>query len=286
LVAGLESGKIGALARDVFEQEPPPADHPLLAHDRVICTPHLGASTKEAQVQVAVAVAEQIVEFASGGGARNALNLPRIDPAELPVLAPWLDLAERMGAFCGQIEGGKVTNVTVEVVGDCAELSTAAISSAALAGTLRHISDHGTNTVNARLLAEERGIAISEVKTSAGHRTYQSALRLTVTGEQTHTVLGTLSAGNQGRFVEIDSVALEVLPAGWLIFMRNDDTPGVIGHLGSVLGEAGINISRMTLGLDGTKGGALSVVNIDNPASDAVLQKLLSHVTSAQQVEI
>lgn len=274
LLRGLESGQIGALALDVFEQEPPPADHPLLKHEAVVVTPHLGASTSEAQILVAIDIAEQMGEFAQGLPARNAVNLPRVAAQERAVLAPYVALAESMGSFLAQVMEGQVRRLEVRLAGDIAQHSLTPITSAAVAGVLQKAFDRPVNAVNSRVLAEERGIEVVESRATSAASTYASTLEVTATGASgTRRVAGTVFAG-QGRFVELDGIPLEAVPDGTLLLISNRDRPGVIGHIGNVLGSAGINIARMHLGLDAKHGQALSLVSIDAPVPKAVLDRL------------
>ncbi len=287
LLRGLEAGKIGAVALDVFPTEPPRAEHPLIGHDRVICTPHLGASTREAQVAVAVAIAEQIGEMAAGEPPRNAVNLPRVAANDLKAVGPYIDLAERMGSFLAQMQDGAVRRVDVEVWGDIAERATGPIVTAVVAGALRHAFDRPVNTVNARVLAEERGIKISESSSFRSGKVYANLVRVTVEGTEKHTVAGTLFGTGEGRFVEVDGLRLEAVPEGCILVIGNRDQPGVIGHVGTVLGAAGVNISRMQLGLDKETGEALSLVNIDREADDELIAKLRdAGVTLVRQVQL
>jgi len=274
LARGLESGKIGAVGLDVFVEEPPPEDHCLLQHERVICTPHLGASTTEAQVNVAVAVLEQIADFAAGEPARNGLNLPRLSQKELIEVAPFLDLADRLGAFAGQLVTGPIHKVEVALHGTLAERSSDPIATAALAGAIRGTLSVPVNTVNARLLAEQRGIEIVESRSKNARSGFSSCVDVTVHANNCHVVTGTLFAEGEGRIVMIDGIRLEAVPDGHMLLMSNRDMPGVIGRIGTVLGTAGVNISRMQLGLEGGRKDALTVVNVDGPVSKDTLNLL------------
>jgi D-3-phosphoglycerate dehydrogenase len=287
LLAGLESGKIASLALDVYSEEPPPADHPLVGHPRVVCTPHVGASTQEAQVQVAVAIAEQIVAFAAGEAPKNAVNMPRIPPSDFHVVAPYMDLAERLGSFCAQRLDGGARRIEVEVHGEVAERPTAPIVSAAVAGVLKHALDRPVNAINARVLAQERGLKIRESHSTRSEKIFASFVRVTVEGAETHTVAGAIFADNEGRMIEVDGLLLEALPRGWMLVIHNRDRPGVIGHVGRVLGEASINIARMQLSLDSEADEALSLVSIDERASPEVLAALATgDVLAVRQVHL
>lgn len=274
LLRGLESNKLGAVALDVFPEEPPPKTHPLVSHDRVICTPHLGASTAEAQVLVAVAIAEQISDFAAGEAPRNAVNMPRVPASELKEVGPFIDLVGRMGSFVAQLHEGAAKRIDVEVRGDIATRATEPLVTAAVAGALKHAFDRPVNAVNARLLADERNIKITESSSARSGKVFANLVRVTVDGAETHTVAGTLFEGGEGRFVEVDGMHLEAVPDGWILVFKNHDQPGVIGHVGTVLGEAGINVARMQLGLDKAAGEAMALVNIDREAPLDVIDRL------------
>ncbi len=275
LVEGLEMGKISALALDVFEEEPPSDTHPLLRHENVICTPHLGASTSEAQVNVAVAVAEQISAFLGGDPAQNAINMPRMSAAELRVLGPHLDLADRLGLFASQLDDAVPDRIAVTIHGALGESASGALATAAVAGALSQAFDSPVNAVNARLLAEERGIEIVVSESERTVQGYSSTLEVALSsGEDTRSVAGTLIAGNEGRVVAINDIHLEAIPTGHMLLIENKDIPGVIGKIGTRLGDAGINISRMQLGLSPHTGKAISIVNVDQAVSAKVRDAL------------
>ena len=285
LLRGVQGGKIGALALDVFATEPP-GEMPLLAEPNVICTPHLGASTSEAQTKVAVDIAHQIGEFAAGEPARNAVNMPHVPAADLRSLGPYIELAEQMGSFLGQLNDGQLAELDVKLAGEAASYSIVPVGNAAIAGALGQAFDGPVNAVNARFWAKDRGITVSESKSTATRLAYASTLRVTVTNGEggQHSVVGTVFTGGEGRFVEVDGAALEAVPRGSLLVITNRDEPGVIGAIGNVLGKAGVNISRMHLGLDGKD--ALSLVNVDQTVPQEVLEQLSEHVVSVKQVNL
>lgn len=275
LVRGLETGKIGALALDVFIEEPPAGDHPLLKHENVVATPHLGASTQEAQVNVAVAVAEQISEFLGGEPARNAINMPRLSASELRVLGPHLDLADRLGVFCSQLSDVAPTKIEVSLNGDIPQTATGPLGTAAVAGVLRLEFDLPVNAVNARLLADERGITMVVSQSEQELHGYAATISVKIQNEAgTFSVVGTLVSGNDGRVVAVNGIPLEAIPAGHLLLIENEDQPGVIGHIGTKLGNAGVNISRMQLGLNPQTGKALSIVSVDQAVSREIVSSL------------
>jgi len=288
LCEALQNGKVAAAAFDVFEKEPVDPDNPLLSLDNFICTPHLGAATKEAQENVALAVAEQMVDFLVKDVVRFAVNLPSVSPELLPKLQPYITLAERIGSFLGQTVEGGLEEITLTYSGEAAELDTAPISLSALKGLLSPILEEPVNAVNAPEIAKERGIVVNEAKRSdAGN--FSSLLSIKVkTAVETRCITGAIFNKTEPRFVEIDGMSLEVLPKGTMLYLFNEDQPGFIGSLGDLLAKNKINISRMQLGRESAGGKAISVVGIDSDASSALLEaiKALPHVISVKQVKI
>ncbi len=289
LSEALRSKQVAAAAFDVFEKEPVDPGNPLIQLDNFICTPHLGAATGEAQENVALAIAEQVVDFLTRGVVRYAVNLPSVPPDLLPKLQPYIHLAQQAGAFIGQTLEGGIEKITVEYHGEAADLQTAPVTLAAIKGVLGQILGEETvNYVNAPGIARERGIAVDEVKSShAGN--FQNLICLKVrSGDRTQTVSGTVFGKHAQRFVEIDTVALEVVPEGMMLYLLNEDKPGVIGGLGQVLAKHGINISRMQLGREAIGGKAISVVGIDTAVGPEVLKDLKSvpHILSVKRVTL
>jgi D-3-phosphoglycerate dehydrogenase / 2-oxoglutarate reductase len=290
LYEALESGKVGGAALDVFAEEPPPKDHPLILHERVICTPHLGASTEEAQEKVAVEVAEQLVAYLLRGEVKNAVNVPAVAAEHQPRIQPYLDLAGKLGALLGQLTAG-VTGVDVEMVGEVAELGGKLIPGAALAGFLRQHLDVPVNAVNARLLAGDRGLTVSETVRSRGSN-FTSSITLRATGRDGERsvkgVVFSTGAGFEPRIVRIDRFYLEVVPEGRVLVLRNEDRPGVIGAVGTLLGGRGINVSRMQVGLDRSRAQALQLWNVDGALDAATLEAIrrVAGVVAAQVVAL
>jgi D-3-phosphoglycerate dehydrogenase len=286
LFEALEAGQVGGAALDVFETEPPPKDHPLIAHERVICTPHLGASTEQAQINVAVAVAEQVRDYLSTQVARNAVNFPSIPPELLEQIRPYLVLGEKLGRFQGQLCPGAIDEIEIEYAGDVADLRVAPITIAVLKGVLEAHTDQ-VNMVNAPHLAQARGIKVVESKASRPED-FASAITTRVKGCLDRLIGGALFHGGQPRIVRIDDFMLEAIPEGPTILIHNHDRPGVVGNVGRILGDGGINISRMQLALVRERGEAAMLVNVDNRPSEAVMEELrnLDHMITAQLVEL
>jgi D-3-phosphoglycerate dehydrogenase len=282
LLAALQSGKVKGVALDVFAAEPPPPDLPLLAHPNVILTPHLGASTTEAQEKVAVLIAEQICDFLKKGTIRNSVNFPSVAGELLPTLKPFLALGERLGAFQGQQLASPVKEIRVEYVGEVGKLATAPITISVLKGLLQYQTED-VNLVNARMVAEERGIKVAESKAPKAEE-YASLVRVTAVTEQGETsVSGTVFAG-QPRVVKIDQYSIEAELAGGILMLQNQDVPGVVGRVGTFLGEKGINIAGLQLGRREVGGTAVSLINVDNAVPENVLAQLrkLPNIMDAQ----
>ncbi len=286
LVDAMGSGKVAGAALDVFEREPVDPTHPLLKLDGLVCTPHVGAATAEAQEQVAVAIAEQIADYLVRGIIRNAANLPSVPADLLPQLQPYLLLAEKLGAFAAQLYEGGLQEVAVEYRGELTEISTKPLTVAVLRGLLNPILENNVNYVNAPVIAKERGIEVKEIKSGdAGN--FTSLLVLTVrTDRGTEKVAGTLYQKSEPRIVSVNDMPLEVVPSGPMLVLINNDKPGVIGSLGMLLGDNGVNIARMELGREARGGRAISVIGIDMPVKPDLLEKLrrLPHVLSAKQI--
>ncbi|HEY0006049.1 MAG TPA: phosphoglycerate dehydrogenase [Pyrinomonadaceae bacterium] len=288
LLAAIKEGTVAAAALDVYEEEPPQSDHPLLALDEVIATPHLGASTREAQEGVAVTVAEQMRDYLLTGALRGAVNVPALGAQELIALQPYMTLAESLGRLHAQLVDEAVREVRIEYAGEVAQMDAASVTRAFLAGMLRHVSAR-VNVVNAFLIAEERGIAVtSAYKRAAADSAPAIATRVLTTGGE-QTVSGALFGPAQdGRITEINGFRLEAIPHGHMLFTRNRDVPGVIGYIGTVLGQHQVNISRFHLGRRERGGEAMAVIETDAPLGKAALEQLRSneYVISARPIEL
>ncbi|HYE16412.1 MAG TPA: phosphoglycerate dehydrogenase [Pyrinomonadaceae bacterium] len=290
LHAAIKEGRVAGAALDVFEQEPPDADNPLIALEEVVATPHLGASTKEAQEGVAVIVAEQMRDFFLTGAVRGAVNLPALGAQELTALGPYVWLAERLGRFHAQLIDEPVREVEIEYAGEAADLDASPVTRAFLAGLLGKVSAR-VNVVNALLIADERGIAVKDSYRrggAAGEMTPPVRTRVRTTAGE-HTVSGALfGAQSDGRIVEIDGFNIEVIPAGNVLVTRSSDVPGVIGRVGTCLGNHGVNISRFHLGRRVRGGEAMAVIEADAPPDDETLAELRSfpEVFSARRIDL
>ena len=290
LYDAITTGKIAGAALDVFEQEPPPADHPLLSLDQVIVTPHLGASTAEAQHAVAVTVAEQMRDYLLTGALRGAVNMPAFGAQELATLQPYLLLAEGLGRFQAQLADGPARQVRLEFAGELVEVDAAPVTRAFLAGLLRDISAR-VNIVNAFVIAEERGIAVTTSYVRGS--TAASAIRTAVAssrGEQTTSgsVFTTAEGYRQGRITRIGGFRIEAIPRGTMIVMHNRDVPGVIGKVGSILGDAEINISAFHLGRRERGGEAMAIIEVDAPLDQKTFDRLLQldSILTLRQIEL
>lgn len=268
----LDSGHVAGAALDVFETEPA-TQNILFGHPRVVCTPHLGASTTEAQVNVAIQVAEQMSAFLVNGAVINALNMPSISAEDAPKLRPYMKLAEQLGSLAGQIADAAITKIEVEYLGDVSELNVKPLTSIALAYLLKPSLD-SVNMVNAQQVAKARGIAVSETKTQDGDE-FHTAIRLTVTLENgTRSVMGTLFAGREPRIVNIEGVPVEAALTAHMLYLRNEDKPGLIGGVGTILGDANQNIADFRLGRIEGEGTAVALISLDAAVPDSVMNKL------------
>jgi D-3-phosphoglycerate dehydrogenase len=281
LKEALESGKVAGAALDVFAQEPA-KENMLFGMENVVATPHLGASTTEAQVNVAVQVAEQISDYLLTGAVVNALNMPSLSAEDAPRLKPYMRLAEEVGSFAGQITQTGLKKVTIEYEGTVAELNTKPLTAVVLKGLLEPILE-SVNMVSAPVIAKERDIDIAEVKRERSGE-YHSLIRLVVTTEsQTRSVSGTLFAGKP-RLVEINGIPVEAEIGPHMLFITNEDKPGFIGKLGTTLGYAGVNIATFHLGRTDAGGEALALIQVDQAVGPEVLDEVrkVPHVVRAE----
>ncbi|MBV9931632.1 MAG: phosphoglycerate dehydrogenase [Alphaproteobacteria bacterium] len=272
LKEALDSGHVAGAALDVFVEEPAKAN-PLFGTPGLVATPHLGASTTEAQVNVALQVAEQMSEFLTRGGVTNALNMPSLSAEEAPKLKPYMALAEKLGSLVGQLEGRRASGVSIEVEGAAAQLNQKPITGAVLAGLMKVYSDT-VNMVNAPFLAKERGLDVREVRHDR-EGDYHTLVRVAVrTPEGEKAVAGTLFANAAPRLVDMFGIRVEAELEGQMIYIVNDDAPGFIGRLGTTLGEAGVNIGTFSLGRRAAGGEAVALVAVDSPVGADLVARL------------
>ena len=286
LYEAIQSGIVAGAALDVFEDEPP-RDLPLVKHPAVLCTPHLGASTEEAQERVAVDIAQQMIDYLQHGSIRNAVNVYPLDADMLRKVEPYMHLAELLGSFVVQMVEGGLTEVAVRYSGDAAALEFKPITAALLTGLLKKSLPEHVNVVNAPHLAKERGIRVSEtISTDVEDYSSLIAVELT-TDECKRQVAGTLFGRKEPRIVRVDDYRLEAVPSGYMLVFSNQDTPGVIGKIGTILGSNQINIAGMQLGRVAPHGMAVAVVNVDSPIPPAIMQeiRMLPNIFRATLVE-
>jgi D-3-phosphoglycerate dehydrogenase len=291
LYDAITSGNVAGAALDVFAEEPPSPNHPLLALDQVIATPHLGASTTEAQEGVAYTVAEQMRDYLLSGALRGAVNVPSLGTKELALLRPYIELAEKLGRFQAQLVDSAVREVKLEFAGEMVELNAAPVTRSFLAGLLRDVSAR-VNAVNAFLIAEERGISVTTSYLRAA-ADFVPAIRthvVTASGDQSlaGTIFGFGEQTREGRITEIDGFHNEAIPNGHMLVMRNRDVPGVIGRVGTILGERGVNISRFHLGRRERGGEAMAVIEVDANVEPATLAALrsLPEILTVREIEL
>jgi D-3-phosphoglycerate dehydrogenase len=272
LKEALDSGQVAGAALDVFAEEPAKAS-PLFGTPGFVATPHLGASTTEAQVNVAIQVAEQMSDYLVHGGITNALNVPALSAEEAPKLRPYMELASLLGSLVGQLEGRHVTGISIETEGAAASLNGKPITSAVLAGLMR-VYSATVNMVNAPVLAKERGLDVREVRHDR-EGDYHTLLRVTVgTPEGARSIAGTLFGNAAPRLVEMFGIRVEAELAGEMIYIVNDDQPGFIGRLGTALGAAGVNIGTFNLGRRAAGGEAVALVSVDQHIEPELVRQL------------
>lgn len=284
LLEALNSGKVAGAALDVFEKEPPGKDHPLVQHPRVVCTPHLGASTIDAQEHVAEIICRAVADYLLTGAISGAVNLPALSAEKFAQIKPWLVLARRFGTVLGAAHEGALGAVTVSYDGEVSRFETRMITRALLAGLLARECDN-VNMINALDIAKQRGHAVSE-QHSEQPREFASSITVRL-GDVTEAT-ATLYGNNDPRIVAFNGVRLEALLEGAMLWLTNNDKPGVIGRIGTMLGESGVNIARFHLGRSANKERALAVVAVDSPASPELLARLKAtpNITSVHAVDL
>lgn len=280
VAAALKEGRLAAAAFDVFAVEPA-VTNVLFDAPNVVCTPHLGASTTEAQENVALHVAEQMSDYLVHGAISNALNAPSVTAEEAPILKPWIALAEMLGSFAGQVTEHAIEEIEIEYVGEVGDLNLTPLTAALTAGLLRPLVGEGAvNMVSAPLVARERGIHIAETRKDA-QGAFGSYIRLIVTTEhQTRSVAGTIYSDGKPRFIQIKGIGLEAEPMRYMLYTTNTDTPGYIGALGTKLGALGVNIATFALGRAAKSGEAIALLGVD----EAIGAETLSEIAALPQV--
>lgn len=274
LLAALESGRVAGAALDVHAQEPP-IDWRLAKHPRVVAMPHIGASTAEAQERVGTDIAIQIRDYLKGGVIQQAVNFFSLSVDLYDQVRPAMDLAERLGTFLAQVCRGSLERVEVGLYGDLREIDVKPILPAAVAGILRPLLPESVTIVNALSVAKEKGIEVIE-STSTAKLSFANLMVLRLkTADEDLSVAGTLLGRNHLRLVDVDGVEVDAIPQGYLLYVKNDDTPGVVGHLGTLLGARKVNIARMTVGRKPGSGRAVMLIEVDNEVSPEVLADVL-----------
>ncbi len=274
LINAIKEGRVAGAAMDVFEKEPLSVDSEFLKLDNVITTPHLGASTEEAQVNVAIEVAQIVRDALLGQGIRNAANYPCLEAEVCKILEPYINLSEKLGLFSAQLIEGRFQELNISYSGEITTHDLSPLTMALTKGMLSPILKETVNFINAVALAKERGIKLKEAKSSKEEE-FVNLIQLEIkTDKETRRISGTLSSNKQPRIVKVDEYYVEIAPVGEMIFIQNRDKPGIIGNLGTLLGRHNINIAAMTFGRDKPGGKAISVLNVDSPISQEVLEKI------------
>lgn len=270
----LDSGKVAGAALDVFEVEPA-KDNALFGYENVICTPHLGAATKEAQVNVALQVAEQMSDYLVNGAVTNALNMPSVSAEDAPKLKPYLKLAEQLGEFAGQITEHAIESIEIQYCGTVTNVNTDPITSTLIAHVLRS-QVVSVNLVNAMQVAQSRGIGIKQSFDEDGAN-WRSMINVVVkSSARVRNVTGTLFTGKEPRIVNVEDVPIEIALSENMLFIRNKDKPGLIGGLGMILADAGHNIADFRLGRQSSGENAICLVSLDEPLSDELFEKIVA----------
>jgi D-3-phosphoglycerate dehydrogenase len=284
----VKSGKIAGAAFDVYTSEPPADDNPILSIDEnIVITPHLGASTAEAQTKVGLAIAQQIVDFLVNGVVNNAVNMPSVSQEALSVMKPYLNLAEKLGVLQGQICKGGIREVHIEYDGEVSELDTPPITVSALKGFLTPMMDVVVSHVNAPVIAKERGIKVIESKSSEA-KDFTSLITIRIKTEKgENKVSGTIFGKEEPRIVRVNGVTIDIVPEGYMLVSENNDKPGFIGNMCSILGDNGVNIGRLHLGRESIGGRAIVFTSVDSPVPVEVIKQIsnLSDIISVTQVK-
>jgi D-3-phosphoglycerate dehydrogenase len=277
LLRAIESGKVAGAALDVFEHEPPSEEElQLIRRPEVVCTPHLGASTKEAQTNVALQIARQVADALLDRTVQNAVNVPSLPSGIYEKLRPYLYLAEKIGSLHAQLGEGRLLRITIEYYGDVLSYPTSPITSGVLKGVMDRICGGRVNYVNAPIFAQQRGVRVDEIRSSE-HRDFLTLINVIyVTDKGQRAISGTIFGKNDPRIIGIDGYRIDAHPEGEMLICLNEDVPGVIGKIGTILGNRGINIGRMAWGRIQAGGRAMTLLNLDNPIADGVMVEIAS----------
>jgi D-3-phosphoglycerate dehydrogenase len=287
LYEAIQTGKVAGAALDVFEVEPP-TDNPLIGLPQVVVTPHLGASTVEAQENVAIDVSEELLKALRGEAFKNAVNLPSLPAHVLERVQPYFDLGEKVGHFLAQVTIGALQEISITYSGELADVDTTPLTRTILKGVLSFRLGDQVNYVNAPHLAKVRDIVVNEQKSSHS-RGFTNLLTVTLrTNQESRTVAGTRLNGYGARIVKIDNYSIDASPEGHLLLIHHNDRPGVIGQVGTVLGSNGVNIATMQVGRQDVGGDAIMMLTVDKPLSAELLDTVgeLSEITSVTQIDL
>ncbi|MEW5975507.1 MAG: phosphoglycerate dehydrogenase [Acidobacteriota bacterium] len=276
LAAALNSGKVAAVAIDVMSQEPPDPGNPLLKHPNVIATPHIAASTTEAQEVVGVEIADQVRAFLKDGVIRNAVNFPSVSFEEYKKIGPFVSLGEKLGNFLAQISKGRLEEIGIRYYGETVDINTNLIANAIVMGILKPVLCESVNMINARKALDERGVLLVESRSNRV-RSYSNLISLRIkTNVREEWIEGTILSRDNIRMVSLDGIDIEAPLHGTILFIRNNDTPGVIGQIGTLLGNNHVNIANFALGRSEGNHHAVGVVNVDSPISEDLLNRIRS----------
>lgn len=289
LAENIKTGKVAGAALDVYETElEPPTDSPVVSLENVVTTPHLGASTEEAQVNVSIDVAKCVSDALLGKGYRNAANVPAIDEELLEVVQPYVKLAERLGSIVSQLVEEPIESVEVKYTGEIVKIDVTVITRALMKGVFEPILEEHINYVNSMVVAKDRGIKVTEKKTS-DITDFANLICVEVgTSKKKYFIMGTLFANKEPRIVKLDKFYVEGIPEGYMLVVNNKDVPGIVGKIGTILGDEKINIAGISFGRDEKTGEAISLLNLDSEVSKDVLKKLnaVKDVITVKQVKV
>ena len=287
LITSINEKKVAGAALDVYHNEPLDLDSPLLQVNEIICTPHLGASTGEAQVKVAISMCDQIIDYLKHGNVRNAVNVPSIDAETLAQIKPNITLGEDLGSFVSQLVDGPMIRAEIKYTGEVSTLQVKPVTNAILKGLFNRSID-GINMVNAPFIAKERGVEVQESISNEVNE-YTSTVQVQITSEnETRSVTGSIFGKGDSRIVQLDEYFMEAILSKNMLVLNNMDVPGVIGNLGNILGKNNLNIAGFHLGRQKEKGKAISIVNVDSSPTTETLMKLrnTSHILSVNSVTL